>query len=76
MQETPVYTVGGTVQAGRGRYIARRADAELLALCRDGTFAYILAARQLGKSSLMLRTAQRLAAEGIAAVRDATPSLP
>lgn len=56
MLETPFYTVGGTVQAGQGRYIARAADAELLALCRAGTFAYILSARQMGKSSLMLRT--------------------
>src|SRR5262245_26776752 len=69
MVDPPIYTIGGTVQAGSGRYIARRADEELLALCRAGAFAYILAARQMGKSSLMLRTAERLAAEGIRSVQ-------
>ncbi len=69
MVDPPIYTIGGTVQAGSGRYIARRADEELLALCRAGAFAYILAARQMGKSSLMLRTAERLADEGIRTVQ-------
>ncbi|HZS10308.1 MAG TPA: AAA-like domain-containing protein [Blastocatellia bacterium] len=59
-----VFTTGGTVQAGNGIYLARRADEELLALCRKSVFAYILTARQLGKSSLMTRTAERLNAEG------------
>ena len=61
------YTVGGPVQAGSGVYIPRRADAELLALCKEGTFAYVLTARQMGKSSLMVRTAQQLAEDDIVA---------
>jgi hypothetical protein len=60
-----IYTVGGTVQAGGGFYISRRADDELLNLCRQSAFAYILTARQTGKSSLMVRTADRLAKENI-----------
>jgi hypothetical protein len=64
MSTQSIYTVGGTVQAGAGIYVPRRADDELLALCRAGTFAYILTARQMGKSSLMVRTAERLEAEG------------
>ena len=60
-----LYTVGGTVQANdRGLYIAREADAELLRLCRESTFAYVLTPRQMGKSSLMIRTAERLMEEG------------
>ena len=60
-----LYTVGGTVQANdRGLYIAREADAELLRLCRDSTFAYVLTPRQMGKSSLMIRTAERLMEDG------------
>ena len=59
------YTVGGPVQAGSGVYVPRRADGELLALCREGTFAYVLTARQMGKSSLMVRTARRLADDGV-----------
>src|SRR5262245_49098510 len=60
-----IYTVGGTIQSGGGLYISRRADDELLNLCRQGAFAYILTARQTGKSSLMVRTADRLAKENI-----------
>ena len=63
-----IYTVGGTVQAGQGIYIERQADAELLALCREGAFAYLLTARQMGKSSLMTETARRLNDEGIRTV--------
>src|SRR5262249_31540111 len=64
----PIYTVGGTVQAGGGFYLSRRADDELLSLCRQSAFAYILTARQMGKSSLMVRTAERLAKENIRSV--------
>lgn len=55
-----VYTVGGTVQAGGGVYIKRRADDELLNLCKKGEWASILSSRQIGKSSLMVKTAQEL----------------
>ncbi len=60
-----VYTVGGTVQAGSGVYISRTADEELLALCRASVYTYVLTPRQMGKSSLMIRTAQQLALENI-----------
>jgi CHASE2 domain-containing sensor protein len=64
-----IYTVGGTVQANQnGVYIFRKADEELLALCRENKFAYILTSRQMGKSSLMVRTAEQLAEEGIQTV--------
>jgi hypothetical protein len=69
MAEPNIYTVGGTVQANeRGLYIARQADAELLQLCQASTFAYVLTPRQMGKSSLMVRTAQQLIEEEIQAV--------
>ena len=60
MADKGIYTVGGTVQAGAGVYIKRQADDELQDLCRRHQFAYLLAARQVGKSSLMIRTAERL----------------
>jgi hypothetical protein len=63
-----VFTTGGTVQAGNGIYLARQADEDLLELCRKSVFAYILTARQLGKSSLMMRTVERLNSEGIRTV--------
>lgn len=66
---TEIYTVGGTVQANaQGLYIPRQADQDLLQLCRDSTFAYVLTPRQMGKSSLMIRTAETLYEEDIAAV--------
>ena len=69
MAKPSLYTVGGTVQAGSGGlYISRHADEELLAACRTNTFAYILTSRQMGKSSLMVRTAEQLAQEGIISV--------
>ena len=54
---TGMFTVGGVVQAGGGLYIQRDADDALMQLCRAGTYAYVLAPRQMGKSSLMVRTA-------------------
>ena len=68
MANPTIYTVGGTVQAGGGIYIPRQADEELLGLCRSATFAYVLTPRQMGKSSLMVRTAQTLINEGIPSV--------
>jgi hypothetical protein len=68
MSNPVIYTVGGTVQAGGGIYIPRRADEELLALCRSRTFAYVLTPRQMGKSSLMVQTANTLKAEGVRTV--------
>lgn len=59
------YVAGGTVQAGQGVYIERTTDATLLHLCRQGAFVYVLTSRQMGKSSLMVRTAERLLEEGI-----------
>lgn len=64
-----IYVVGGPVQAADGIYISRKADNELLDLCRSRNFAYILTPRQMGKSSLMLRTAERLGEEGIRTVK-------
>jgi hypothetical protein len=68
MAEQSIYTVGGTVQAGGGLYIPRKADEDLLALCRAGIFAYVLTSRQVGKSSLMVKTAERLYQRGIHSV--------
>ncbi|MEH1863886.1 MAG: AAA-like domain-containing protein, partial [Nostoc sp.] len=68
MVNPTIYTVGGTVQAGGGIYIPRQADEELLGLCRSAIFAYVLTPRQMGKSSLMVRTAETLRDEGIRSV--------
>jgi hypothetical protein len=65
MVDAAMYTVGGTVQVNeRGIYLARQADDELLRLCQEGEFAYVLTPRQMGKSSLMTHTAECLFAVG------------
>ncbi|NJL71084.1 MAG: hypothetical protein HC888_05425 [Candidatus Competibacteraceae bacterium] len=59
------YHVGGTMPAKHPYYVTRPADAELLDSCRSGTFAYILSPRQVGKSSLRVRTVDQLHQEGV-----------
>jgi WD40 repeat protein/Skp family chaperone for outer membrane proteins len=66
--QTNLYTIGGAVQAGGGVYLPRAADDELLALCLDGNFSYVLTPRQMGKTSLMVRTAERLSEAGVQSV--------
>ena len=58
------YITGGTLPPAAESYVVRRADAELLEGLREGEFCYVLDTRQMGKSSLMVRTAQRLREEG------------
>jgi serine/threonine protein kinase len=52
--------VGGPVQAKYGTYLSRPADEQLLQACQAGKFAYVLACRQIGKSSLMFATSEKL----------------
>jgi WD40 repeat protein len=56
---------GGTLPVDADSYVARRADDELYQGIQAGEFCYILTSRQMGKSSLVARTAERLRAEGV-----------
>ena len=58
--EAGFYVTGGTVQRDAPCYVVRRADTELYAGLGAGQFCYVLTSRQMGKSSLMVRTAARL----------------
>ncbi|MEW5959950.1 MAG: AAA-like domain-containing protein, partial [Chloroflexota bacterium] len=62
------FVAGGTLRPDSPSYVARSSDDELYNLARSGEFCYVLTARQMGKSSLMIRTAQRLLAGGVHSV--------
>ncbi|MSU36713.1 MAG: tetratricopeptide repeat protein [Pedosphaera sp.] len=61
---TPFYVTGGTLPADSPSYVERKADRDLLAALSRGDFCYILTSRQMGKSSLMVRTTETLRAAG------------
>ena len=65
MAERRRFITGGTVSPESPLYLERPADAELLKLCLAGEFCYVLTSRQMGKSSLMARTAVRLREQGV-----------
>jgi tetratricopeptide (TPR) repeat protein len=70
---TSFYVIGGTLQRNAPSYVPRQADEDLYNGLREGKFCYLLTSRQMGKSSLMVRTAVRLREEGTAvAVLDLT----
>lgn len=62
------YVVGGTLHHDAPCYVYREADRELVESLLNGEFCYVLTPRQLGKSSLMIRTASRLLDLGNGAV--------
>ena len=72
-QPLAFYVTGGTVPRDAPSYVERQADTLLLEGLRQAQFCYVLTSRQMGKSSLMARTAARLREEGTAvAVLDLT----
>ncbi len=62
------YQIGGSLASNAPSYVKRKADSELYAELKAGEFCYVLNSRQMGKSSLRVRTMQRLQAEGIICV--------
>ena len=61
---TDFFKAGGTLHANAPSYVPRAADEELLKRLLAGQFCYVLTSRQMGKSSLMIRTAARLRQQG------------
>jgi hypothetical protein len=67
MREHPAnyeYHVGGSLPVDASSYVMRQADSDFYTLLKAGQFCYVLNSRQMGKSSLRVRTMQRLQAEG------------
>ncbi|MGB6297054.1 MAG: AAA-like domain-containing protein [Rivularia sp. (in: cyanobacteria)] len=60
------YKVGGSLGENAPSYVVRRADEELYRYLKAGEFCYIFNSRQMGKTSLIVRTQNRLKAEGYA----------
>lgn len=71
---TPDFFIsGGTLPENAASYIERRADQELRDYLEQREFCYVLTSRQMGKSSLMIRTASRLRRQGsLVAIVDLT----
>lgn len=60
------YKVGGSLTEDAPSYVVRQADFDLYNELKAGNFCYIFNSRQMGKTSLQVRTIKRLQAEGIA----------
>ncbi len=59
------FVAGGSLRPQALSYVTRPADWELLERVQAGEFCYVLTPRQMGKSSLMIRTARSLTQAGV-----------
>lgn len=66
-QEIPrtFFVSGGTIPLDAASYVERDADRILKDALLDGSYCYVLTSRQMGKSSLCVRTMARLADAGV-----------
>jgi len=58
------YQIGGSLNTDALTYVKRQADDEIYQALKNGDFCYVLNSRQMGKSSLLVRTLHRLQNEG------------
>lgn len=62
------YQVGGSLREEASTYVVRQADSDLYQSLKVGMFCYVLNSRQMGKSSLRVRTMAKLKKEGFACI--------
>jgi WD40 repeat protein len=60
------YRVGGSLPEYAPSYVIRQADRDFYAGLKSGNFCYVFNSRQMGKTSLLVRTLHRLRSEGVA----------
>lgn len=58
------YKVGGALKYNHPTYVLRQADFQLYDYLKSGEYCFILSSRQMGKSSLRVRTSRKLRGEG------------
>lgn len=66
--EAAFYFTDGTMGIGLPSYVERQADRDLFQGLLRGEFCYVLTSRQMGKSSLMVHTTQKLRHAGARAI--------
>jgi len=62
---TDFFVAGGTLTSSTASYIERDVDRTLYEALLDGRYCYVLNSRQIGKSSLCVRTQMRLQEQGV-----------
>ena len=68
MTDNNYFKVGGSLRYGHPTYITRQADRDIYNALKQKEFCYVLNSRQMGKSSLRVRTMKTLAKESFKCV--------
>ncbi|MGD1912074.1 MAG: CHASE2 domain-containing protein [Rivularia sp. (in: cyanobacteria)] len=58
------YQIGGSLKKDSPSYIERKADSQIYEALLEGEFCYVFNSRQMGKSSLLVKTRARLQEDG------------